>query len=608
MNGSLVNFYNNLFAIEIAVYGIITAVVFVFVQLIYSKYAPPNIKSLFKDISLIGYFIISIFVSVFTATASFLLSLGEHDIFPFLHLYSVQIFTWQYTGILCLVATFLSICCFIIFIYKNFSYLRPGRILLLLTGKIDFSKIRNFLLKRYGVPSPKEDFEELKMRIKTLSDADEESQKDSKSTEEYEKLKRQQKTDLENYRELKNKVKDANDPLIPIRDMAVKLIRECDLKTLKEVCETYNEITNSFFSNLKTSQDKKDWDPNKDLASNYCYYLLEHITFLIEICDKENLDCAKLFLIKASKDFADILIETGHHELLSPLSSFWKKVADESISGSPKTFKEIIFYYREILGRLIEEYEEEREGGQEDRLRNDLFKDLGRIGERLLSKKGFEEKPLMRDYEYTTDYDELLETLLSLRDDYNRKRPSWYPLLFFDAVEAVLRKVIELYEENRDEIRLEEDIYSFCEVFYSFAEEAMKVGNSRGAALAFIRLRMMYELLHERNLSPRAYELVNLLVGLGLLAAAHNEELEPVDLSNDKPMKEWIIDKLLKLDLPEGKVKSSINQRYPRFHGEEHEAAWEFITELGNKLETNFDFRFDWKTGELYAEDDPHRH
>lgn len=225
MDGNLVNFYNNLFAIEIAVYGIITAVVFVFVQLIYSKYAPPNIKSFFKDIYLIGYLILSALVSVFTATASLLLSLGEHDIFPFLHLYSVQIFTWQYTGILCLVAMFLSICFFIIFIYRNFSYLRPGRILLLLTDKIDFLEIRSFLLKRYGVPSPKKDFEGLKIRIKTLSDTD-----DSKSTEEYEKLKRQRQTDLGNYRKLKNKVKDANDPLIPIRDMAAKLIRECDLK------------------------------------------------------------------------------------------------------------------------------------------------------------------------------------------------------------------------------------------------------------------------------------------------------------------------------------------------------------------------------------------
>jgi len=604
MNGNLVNFYNNLFAIEVAVYGIITAVVLVFIQLIYSKYILPSMKSFFKDHLLIISFIISILTLIFTATGSFLLSIGKHNIFPFWYLHSFQIFAWQYTGIICVAVMLLSILFFLIFIYKNFSYLRPSRILLLLSQKIKVSEIRNFLLKKYGIPPLKNELEEFKIYIKTSS-----KEQDSKIPLKNDSDSQpQHQADLKNYEKLKSTIKDAKDPLIPIRNIAVKLIREYDLQTLEEVREIYGKITDSFLEHIKLPQDDKNWDPNQKIVLNYCNYLLEHTNSLLAICNKENLDVVKLIVVGMSKDLAGSLIKARHQELLSPLSSFWKKVADESITTSSTIFKEIIFYYREILENFIEEYERKK---QEERL-DQLFGDLGWIGERLLSKKDFEEKPLMIDYEYTTEYDELLETLLSLSDKYNRKRPNWYPLLF-DAVDVVLKKIIELYQgsENKkhlDTQNLKQDIYRLCNVFYSFAEKAMQVGNSKGAALAFIRLKKIYELLCEKNLSSRAEDLVDLLIGLGLLSAAHNKKLKPVDLSKGKPVKEWISDELLDLDyLPEREMKNSIHHRYPIFHGKEHEAVWKFITELGNKLQTNFDFNFDWQTGEPYAEDDPRR-
>jgi hypothetical protein len=37
------------------------------------------------------------------------------------------------------------------------------------------------------------------------------------------------------------------------------------------------------------------------------------------------------------------------------------------------------------------------------------------------------------------------------------------------------------------------------------------------------------------------------------------------------------------------------------------DSSWEFIVEMGKRLETNFGYMFDWETGETYPQDDPRR-
>src|SRR4030042_4765484 len=74
---SIVSFYNNLFTIEIAAFGIIAAAIFVFLQIVYSQFSYREVYGIFKNVSLILYLIISIATLLLTAAGSLILSFPE---------------------------------------------------------------------------------------------------------------------------------------------------------------------------------------------------------------------------------------------------------------------------------------------------------------------------------------------------------------------------------------------------------------------------------------------------------------------------------------------------------------------------------------------------
>ena len=71
---STIEFYNNLFMIEIAVFGIIAAAIFVFVQVVYSQFSYREVINIFKNGLIIGYLFLSTITLIFTAIGSLLLS------------------------------------------------------------------------------------------------------------------------------------------------------------------------------------------------------------------------------------------------------------------------------------------------------------------------------------------------------------------------------------------------------------------------------------------------------------------------------------------------------------------------------------------------------
>ncbi len=76
----ILEFYYLLFQIQVAVYGIILAVVFVFIQLIYGNFPHTKITSLLKSPSLALALFLSIISFLYTAVATLLLSIEDHDL------------------------------------------------------------------------------------------------------------------------------------------------------------------------------------------------------------------------------------------------------------------------------------------------------------------------------------------------------------------------------------------------------------------------------------------------------------------------------------------------------------------------------------------------
>jgi hypothetical protein len=322
---------------------------------------------------------------------------------------------------------------------------------------------------------------------------------------------------------------------------------------------------------------------------------LENAEMFIGICEEQKIDSLKLKILDISRDYANLLLEIDQTNALFPVLSFWKKVADNSIGKSSETFKKIISYY-DKYGKAI--------FNSNERVLDEVLRNIGWLGEKLLYKKEFEEKPLMVDIDNYTEYDDLMSCIISFGDEFKRN-PNKYPFIYFEAVLVVFLKLIPLFIKNKENNDLKNNILDCIYTHYYFAEDAIESGNSRGAGLAVQRIHKYYKELVKNNLDDEAKIALEQLAKISLKAAAFSEKLERVDFLFVK-IDEWIKKKLIEINSPEI-ISGAIQEGYLKTYEDNHDLVWNYIIDLGQKMQTNFGFMFDWKTGKLYSEDDPRR-
>lgn len=218
----------------------------------------------------------------------------------------------------------------------------------------------------------------------------------------------------------------------------------------------------------------------------------------------------------------------------------------------------------------------------------------------MISRQGIEERPLMMDHQYSSEYDQLFEAVLSFRFEYINKYPMSYPLMYFDAVDVVFQQLTSALKKTRGR-RLKSDIYSCLYTYSSFAEAAILKGNSNGAALGTSKLKEGYEKLVSESLEGSAREAIGLLVRIGGAAALHRDKLREVDFLSNKCIDQYVME-ILETSPHRAEVISDVRESH--IHSD---SDWSFVVEMGRRLETNFGFMFDWTTGELYPDDDPRR-
>jgi hypothetical protein len=285
--------------------------------------------------------------------------------------------------------------------------------------------------------------------------------------------------------------------------------------------------------------------------------------------------------------------------------TFWKLTADKAIGSNKEVFNYIVGQYDDLATLAFKECHNDGREGAKD-VSDEAFRHLGWLGERLLSKKGFEDKPLMSDMSYETEYDHLLNTLLSFSSKYYTEGCGQYPLIYFDAIYVVLRQLISLRLKNRNNVDLKHHLFNCFYVYYAFAEPAIASGNNDGAALATLRLKTCYEELLKNGLEDSAKEAIQLLVSIGTATAARKEKLKRVSFL-DGLLDEYVMTVLVGSPFT-GEISREVRESLIKSMGDDHKKIWSFVTALGKRMRTNFGFMFDWSTGELYSEDDPRRH
>ena len=604
MIDNFLNFFNTLLGIEIAIFGIISAVILVFIQLVHSKFSYKLIDSILTNKYLILFYLLSFIDLLLTSMGSYFLLIGKHNFFPTINFRLNEIILNQYYGLSCISLIFISIFFFVLLISKNITYLHPDRAIFLLSARIDYRKIRNYIWSISDLKPPmniKVNYERIEPDENNITNLGSVPRLEIDFKEEG-----QQETLKQKIISIKTKTIKSEDPFQPLRDMAIQFIKHSEISSLSESINLFSLKSIEFVDKLSKMDLPEEWIPESVLSREFTLNFIDNQKILLEIANKEGLDVSKKYILKASLNYCLELIKGNYYEELKQILKFWKDTADISIGVSSYIFQEIIHFYHIVGNMLFNSLLEDTTKDQyiiRTRALEDIFIDIGWLGERLLIRILLEESPIMRNFGYRSEFDDFYEFLLSFSDRYDNDLPNAYPFIFFDAIDVVLRRLM-LIQERENGSNLKDKIYTLLFVYATFAEKALEVNNANGAALAAKSIKKIYTKLKENGFDDIARDTFLNLVRIGILAREHRETLEIV-MFIGLPLDEWIINQLVESGED---VEDQVMENYFQTIGmANHDARWSFITELGGRLGTNFGFMFDPYTGEIYPDDDPRR-
>ncbi|MFA6198247.1 MAG: hypothetical protein WC734_03800 [Patescibacteria group bacterium] len=479
---------------------------------------------------------------------------------------------------------------------------------------MNYGDIRCFLLDRYGVPDPttpwfqavsilsQDKIEKYDRYITNKGDLTPEEIKEIENENVKKAITQERQRSA--YTSLTKQVSNSPNPFELLLSIAEKSVRSGDYATLRNFRDSVEVLTTSFLENYTVGRKYKNdsWDPDSNLCGYYQAFFVQSLELLVELAVNNHSKNAASIIYEASQRIAELFVENKHYNDLAELLVFWKNLADSCIESHNPLFVNIMYGYRKIGEMLFTDHSENDLDG--------VFRDLGWLGERLIPSYDFTNQPIMPNYDYTSFFGAYYNTLLSFDSAYRNNKPDWYPLVYFDAISVVAKPLIQKKKELSKREGISADLshwlYDLAWVYSSFAESAIPIGNSRGASLAVMRLHELYKEYELAGLDKLAGDTIQLMVSVGALAAAHSDKQKVVEFMGEG-IPDWIKNKLSQSKYREA-IQREVKEVYIKLStGGDRDKVWEYITDLGKWLQTNFGFMFDWQNGKTYSADDPRR-
>ncbi len=325
MPSSYSSFFNNLFFIEISLFGIILAAFFVFLQMAYNQYSTNLIKIiLFQKMNIV--YTIFILVHLFiTAIVSFKLSFPSHDFIPCYNFNFVDMLPHQYTLFIIFIL-FLGIIMWTIYLGHYYSKrLAHSNVCNFIADRFSGKDIKYYILQKNASPSP-------------------------------EKIK---------------------DPLELIHSLIKSAINKTDLIAFEELNQLISSFTTKLIKALK--EESVILQHDKYIVQNYLKHVVEFLKVHLETSKKHGTIISTIELLEISKQVLDDIFPRNESTEIKVILDFWKDVASESINNSPQIFIFIMKYFEKVIGDLDKD---EAETSKETL--NILCEHLGFLGTRLL--------------------------------------------------------------------------------------------------------------------------------------------------------------------------------------------------------------------------------
>jgi hypothetical protein len=312
----------------------------------------------------------------------------------------------------------------------------------------------------------------------------------------------------------------------------------------------------------------------------------------LEIATNSGIQTAQLEVVYLVKEVTARLQDLAAEDERRQLYDWFKHGADHGINHSPLVFKVSV---RSLRDAADFEFERSKEALDQ------ICRILGWLGERLWAKKALSPGALMPGDE-TTEHDELLEALEHIGSNFNDIGQGKYPLIYFDAVDVILRKLVEQGASLGYEL-VRSPLQSFIYSINSFVDRAIRADNPDGVILGLITLNRFRDLFISRNALEFAKEVTEAFLENGLLIARSklttSNGYTAQHIAN-RGLNHYTIETLTKFNDRET-IESKMMDTYVRYTGKgDYEAGKLWIKQLGSALHTNFGLRFNPETGEDY--------
>lgn len=576
----MANFYNNLFGIEITILGIITAGIFVFIQILHSNFSHKDLTLSLRRVSIVVYFLLSALLILMTGIGALHFAMSPYDLIPRWNLGIKTIFESNIALIAIFVGLLVSATLGIYIIFESIKLLNPIYLMRRHLVKADNETIKRFLYNRYGVPEPY-----LPVSIfYTILGVDE--TKEEKEAEVREKQKNFE-VDVKKSDLLKSEAKDAPDVFEGFENLLIRAMIQGDRSTVKNGLEDYESKIKEVILSIDESF------PIQHLAT----YVRENLNISLESCRKHSTQSFAPQIMRTSYAITSCLMEK-HSDVVDEILKEWKSQADLALKHSDRLlFRAIVKNYQDIGDIIFSR--DDLFTNNSNAVLDTVFRHLGWIAERLLAQNGIEEKPLMYDDDYEDEFGIIYNTLFHFDHKYSYDRPNAYPLIFFDAIHCLFDGLLEVYQQSNEEKlttinkrgSIKDWLFSCAYVYSSFATKAISVSNGDGASLAGVRLRQMYGTAELKKEEDLARNILELIVRLAIQSAMNPEKLVGDSYGAGKVVED--LEEIIVRSSYKDTIRSSVFDSYLKIDEGDYNKKYAYIKALGTKMGTNFGLNLD---------------
>lgn len=496
----LIGLYTNLFVITMTTVGILLASLIALTQLLEPFLVSKTSQKLVHPVTLLLSVIALCLTVVATLPPMVLLAMKPHNFIGWADLGINNWFTNQWYVVAAVILLITSAGLVASFIYQVSRFLVPANALEFLHNLNSVSALKDYFHKS-GATRPVRPVRYVTKQEEggeffIIEEADEES--DRAAAKKYEAAVKKYETD-------KVKLAKMENPLFPIEAYLIRTIQKGNLTIVSNTLKTFESVIGDLAADKKYG----------DLSSLVRYYtsVLENAN---EISHANGLQSVSTELLESSSRVVDILIKENEVAPLDVLLEFWVAMANVSIALNPTVFKRAVSIIGESGQSILKNTEYEWESISD--FADNVSRALGLLGEKLLAE-GPPEKKAMMIGDSETRFNTLVNAVLNIGWDMHSKRADVYPLIYFDCLYVIAKKLAPYCKDEEDYDRdIGDSLFSLMYELFSFGEAAITAGNLRGAGLALLKLEEHLKIAEQNNLERHKQYALDEVLRLGALA------------------------------------------------------------------------------------------